>query len=173
MMPIRFTCQCGRVLQVADHFGGALVRCPECKRTLTAPDAVVAIQSGAKPPPLPPQPVDDDEPVELEEYDPAAERKRRLNPFKDDTPPRRSYYDRRRDDDSRVPEVDERDLRLPPPKPKELGGSSGSVIGGILMMVGALVWFVLGLFADRIFIYPVILFIAGIVALVKGLTQSD
>ena len=171
-MPIRFSCECGRTLQVADNLGGALVRCPECSRTLTAPDAALAVRVGVKPPPLPPQPVEDD-PVDLEEWDEKAERKRRLNPFKDNAPPRRSYYDRRRDDDSAAPEVDERDLRLPPPPPKELGGASGSVIAGIFMMLGAIVWFVLGLFADRIFIYPVILFVSGLIALVRGLTQSD
>ena len=33
----------------------------------------------------------------------------------------------------------------------------------------AVVWFVLGLMADRIFFYPPILFVVGLVAFIKGL----
>jgi len=41
--------------------------------------------------------------------------------------------------------------------------------GGVAMMVGAVVWFVVGWMAGRIFIYPPILFVLGIVAVAKGL----
>ena len=40
---------------------------------------------------------------------------------------------------------------------------------GIGMMVGAVVWFVVGWMAGRIFIYPPILFVIGAIALVKSL----
>jgi hypothetical protein len=44
-----------------------------------------------------------------------------------------------------------------------------AVLGGAGMMVGAVVWFVVGWMAGRIFFYPPILFVIGIVALIKGL----
>jgi DNA-directed RNA polymerase subunit RPC12/RpoP len=50
---------------------------------------------------------------------------------------------------------------------------NGGVLGGMLAMVGAIVWFVLGLQADRIFFYPPVLFVIGLVAVFKGLTQGS
>lgn len=44
----------------------------------------------------------------------------------------------------------------------------GTVGFGVLMMVGAVVWFVAGLFGGIIFFYPPILFIIGLVTMVKG-----
>ena len=44
-----------------------------------------------------------------------------------------------------------------------------AIWGGVGMMVGAVVWFVLGWMAGRIFFYPPILFVMGIVAVGKGL----
>lgn len=41
--------------------------------------------------------------------------------------------------------------------------------GGILMMIGAAVWFVLGMMANRFFIYPPVLFILGLVSLISGI----
>jgi hypothetical protein len=47
--------------------------------------------------------------------------------------------------------------------------NGGSIVSGILMMLGAVVWFVLGIvLIDRIFIYPPILFVFGIAAVIKG-----
>jgi transposase len=48
---------------------------------------------------------------------------------------------------------------------------SPSVVGGLLMMLIAVVWFVGGLFFNIIFFYPPILFVIGIIALVKGLVD--
>lgn len=45
----------------------------------------------------------------------------------------------------------------------------GEIIGGIAMMVGAVVWFVVGLAAGYIFFYPPILFFIGLGTLIKGL----
>ena len=73
-------------------------------------------------------------------------------------------------------------LTAPKPKPKpkkkkNKTGSSGSasagfdygqVFGGIAMMVGAVVWFVVGLFLGIIFFYPPILLIIGFVTMIKG-----
>lgn len=45
----------------------------------------------------------------------------------------------------------------------------GGVISGLLMMVGAAVWFFVGLAGGVIFFYPPILFIVGLVTSVRGL----
>jgi hypothetical protein len=50
------------------------------------------------------------------------------------------------------------------------GSTNSGIIGGILMIVIAVVWFVVGYFAaDRIFFYPPILFVIGLLSIVKGL----
>jgi len=41
------------------------------------------------------------------------------------------------------------------------------------MMLGAVVWFFLGLAAGRIFFYPPILFVFGIGAVVRGFTGRN
>ncbi|MEO1994471.1 MAG: hypothetical protein ABGZ17_04270 [Planctomycetaceae bacterium] len=48
------------------------------------------------------------------------------------------------------------------------GGTNAGVLGGILMIVVAVVWFVGGLAAGIIFKYPPILLIIGIVAIIRG-----
>lgn len=49
------------------------------------------------------------------------------------------------------------------------GGTNAGVIGGLLMMVIAVVWFGVGyMYLDRIFFYPPVLLILGLVATVKG-----
>ncbi|MCE5279302.1 MAG: hypothetical protein ABFD92_11090 [Planctomycetaceae bacterium] len=50
-------------------------------------------------------------------------------------------------------------------------GIDKGVWGGLAMMVGAVVWFVVGWMAGYIFFYPPILFVIGIVALVRGLAD--
>jgi hypothetical protein len=52
-------------------------------------------------------------------------------------------------------------------------GIKMGVLGGIIMMVVAGVWFFAGLAANRIFFYPPILFVIGIYALIKGLASGN
>lgn len=47
---------------------------------------------------------------------------------------------------------------------------NGGAIGGLRAMVGAVVWFVVGLANDIIFFYPPVLFVIGLLAFFKGLT---
>ena len=42
------------------------------------------------------------------------------------------------------------------------------VAGGILMMVGAIIWFVVGYMAGYIYFYPPILFVLGLISMIKG-----
>jgi hypothetical protein len=52
-------------------------------------------------------------------------------------------------------------------------GTNGSVVTGILMMVGAAVWFFGGLAVGVIFFYPPVLFVLGFIALVKGIMSTE
>ena len=50
-----------------------------------------------------------------------------------------------------------------------MNDKSKAIFAGIGMMVGAVVWSVLGWMAGRIFFYPPILFVIGAASLGKGL----
>lgn len=47
------------------------------------------------------------------------------------------------------------------------------VIGGIIMMAIAVIWFLGGLFWGVIFYYPPILFVIGVYALIKGMIDNN
>lgn len=55
----------------------------------------------------------------------------------------------------------------------EAGGFSYSIIGGLLIMILAVVWFVGGLMVGILFFYPPILFIVGVVAFINGLIRGN
>jgi len=54
---------------------------------------------------------------------------------------------------------------------KEEGTPMGMIGGGVLMMLGAIVWFVVGLMGGVIFFYPPILLIIGLVSLIGGIAK--
>jgi hypothetical protein len=59
-------------------------------------------------------------------------------------------------------------------RPKQKGEFwSSSVMGGLLLMVIAVVWFFGGLALNRIFFYPTIMFIIGFVTFFKGLFSGN
>jgi hypothetical protein len=51
--------------------------------------------------------------------------------------------------------------------------TSGKLWSGVGMMVGAVVWFVVGLAFNRIFFYPPVLFIFGVISFFTGLIDGD
>lgn len=55
----------------------------------------------------------------------------------------------------------------------EKKGMSKGMLGGIVMMLIAAVWFVVGWMAGIIFFYPPILFIIGLIAFVKGAVTGN
>jgi DNA-directed RNA polymerase subunit RPC12/RpoP len=55
----------------------------------------------------------------------------------------------------------------------ERKGIRKGVMGGLIMIVIAVVWFGLGWAAGRIFFYPPILFLIGLFAVVKGLVTGN
>ena len=181
-MPIPLKCDCGRSLRVKDELAGRKVRCPVCKSVLTVPQAdqpLVVIpaespSSGARasdsdPPPLvrrkyPSTPEEDVDP----EPKPVVRRKvPQADPDEDNSPepPRPPRRLKRR------PRRSGGGLAL---EQGWFGSTNAGVIGGVLMMVIAVVWFVLGfIYLSRIFIYPPILFVIGIAAFIKGLLGRD
>ncbi len=164
-MPISVTCACGKSVRAKDELAGRKVRCPGCRGILTIPQ---------------PPPAADEEAVELFLADPPPTR-----PQPRRTPPPLASAVRAAALPAVIPVDEEPDDPPEPPQKRrsksrkrrsERSGFSVAVhpeiITGILMMVGAAVWFFLGLAANRIFIYPPILFVLGIAAVVRGFTGN-
>ena len=51
-------------------------------------------------------------------------------------------------------------------------GIKSGVAAGIIAILGALVWFIIGLMSGYIFFYPPLLFILGVFVLIKGLVNK-
>ncbi len=85
----------------------------------------------------------------------------------DNEPVRPSKYRKDGADDYAPRSGDREQRRVVKEKPSL--SARAPILIGILMMVGALVWFFVALAAGRIFFYPPILFIIGIVSVVRGI----
>ncbi len=55
----------------------------------------------------------------------------------------------------------------------EKAGIKKGLMGGVIMLLIAIVWFVVGLAAGYVFYYPPILAIIGIYAIIKGLAKGN
>jgi hypothetical protein len=55
----------------------------------------------------------------------------------------------------------------------ERGVLNGGVAMGLLEMVGAVDWFVVGLMNDILFYYPPVLFLLGMIGCVRGLVGAN
>lgn len=166
-MPIPLDCDCGRSFRVKDQLAGRKIRCPECSNVLAVPLPEAALE------------VEEEATASLlaeEESVPAARRRRaREEPSESDAiqqrpsprpprpaPPRATTAAKKR-------------------RPKTRGGPrvafeqgwfgslNAGVIGGLLMMLIAVIWFVAGLAMNIIFFYPPILLVIGLIAMIKGL----
>lgn len=181
-MPIAFACACGKTLQVSDELAGRQVKCPSCNGVAVAPTQQPAFEviADATAPLVPPQAPQ------------AAPRGRAIDP----SGPAEGQFQRSKEAPSSGKggfeltggEGDRPKEKRPTPndegdrprkdgeKPKHFGLErkvlSGGVAGGLLAMVIAVVWFVAGLAADRIFFYPPVLFVLGLVAAAKGVAAG-
>jgi hypothetical protein len=182
-MPIPVSCGCGRALRIKDELAGRKIRCPTCNAVLTVPAPETELEVVEE---------EENEGYELldenatqkrpraaneseEEY--SRRERRRLAEEKDRREQRREdeREEKRRRKQERQEDV-RRQERLHRPCVVDDGGrhfgtSEAGVIGGIVMILIAVVWFVLGLMAGRVFFYPPILAVLGIAAIVKGLTR--
>lgn len=150
-MQIKFRCPCGLVHSADGDLAGRRVRCKECQQVVIVP----GLESGPS---------------------------RRSSPSRvttDELQPQRRLA-------TEIVEETEEDRRPKRKKKKraieehhknqgffsaEHGIMNSGVLGGVAVMVGAVVWFVVGLLADRIFFYPPILFVIGIVAVIRGIAR--
>jgi hypothetical protein len=166
-VPITFACSCGRTLRVKDDHAGKWVRCPACRETAIVPEAEPEPQFEVvedDPPPPPTRTRVKAEPA-TDRYDTEED---------DDRPRRRRRADDRDNQEDRPRRPRKKKSRQ---KSEEKPGHfalerrvfNGGVAGGVLAMVVAVVWFIAGLAADRIFFYPPILFIIGLCGFFKGL----
>lgn len=157
-MPITFSCGCGKVLRVPDAHAGKKAKCPGCGSLTSIP--MPATEEEAIP---------EVEPAE-EESLPVA---RTVSPSQ-----------RGNDEDDGMEERERpRKKRRRPARAKsangffsgfaeqERGWTNAGVVAGMLMMAGAVVWFVGGLMVDILFYYPPVLFVVGLVAFIKGLIK--
>ena len=146
-MSIAVTCPgCDKTMKVKDEFAGKRALCPFCKAMIRVPEQDTPSEPPAR----------DFSMVEDAEPDRQVEPRRRSR--RDDQPRKRP---RLRDEDN--------DVR----RPRSGGGISSGVLTGILMMVGAVIWFFGALALNWIAFYPPVLFIVGLITFIKGLTGQE
>jgi hypothetical protein len=146
-MAISMSCACGRALRLKDELAGRKIRCPQCSIVLQVPDGDVADDFEAAPDPPSPATAAI---RTSSSYQPAP------------APP------------PRPPEPPKRRKRRRSSSGRGFGISfSPGIIAGLLMMIGAVVWFVVGLYAGWLFFYPPILFILGLIRFVMSLMGHE
>jgi hypothetical protein len=164
-MPITLRCDCGRALRVKDEFAGRKGRCPHCGTVLAIPAPEVEAEEDA-------YEVLRAEPETRVRRDPEpAYRRREPEPEPEPEPPRRPVL-RREPSPRRRPRRAERGGPRVAFEEGWFGSANAGVVGGLLMILIAVVWFVAGLAAGYIFFYPPILFVIGIIAFIKGLSGN-
>jgi hypothetical protein len=161
-MTISLKCSCGRLCRFREVLAGRKTRCPQCGKVVKVP---LADDNGD----------DDEEPVELLEVA-SSDDEHGIRTDKRDDAPRRPRSREEEPSESPRPRgprrksLRKREKRQPLVAFEEgwFGSLNGGVVGGVLMMLIAAVWFVVGLWAGWLFYYPPILFVIGIIAIIKG-----
>ncbi len=168
-MHLSVSCPCGQSLEIDNHYAGMAVTCPTCNQLVTAPAAPRRMVAR----PLAPRHAADpgyevvDEPTR---NSPSRPRVVRDDEEDDDRPRRRSRRDDEDEDDR-----PRRRRRAGKDEPASIEARvfRGTVVGGLVAMLIAVVWFIVGLFGGIIFFYPPILFVIGMVGFVRGIVSRD
>jgi hypothetical protein len=174
-MSIAFACDCGKSFSVAADYAGKRTKCPACGSGLTVP--------------TPPAPESDPEPPKAESEEDSAYRAlmESPDPALSASPPTRRREASGEPPGSRPqsepPKIKARASAARKPARSSDGWPTGyeteprrpavhissGVLGGAAMMLGAVIWFVVGLAAGILFYYPPVLFIIGLVTFVRAL----
>jgi len=179
-MAFLFTCACGKRLKVADQLVGKRCRCPGCGEIRSVPEARTADPEAARADESPIAAGKPRRPVteiraqrrgDIPEVLPADDDDEEAYKPRDEE----AYEPRSKEERPRRREKKLVRKRLPERKgffAFEKGLADKGALAGVLMIVIAVVWFVCGLiFLDRLFFYPPILFVIGVIAFIKGLTS--
>jgi hypothetical protein len=116
-----------------------------------------------------------------EDEDERTKKKRRRDEEDDEKPWKKRRADDDEEDDDEEDRPRKKKKQLKKGKKVEKGGHFGmergilnaGVLGGLAAMVGAVIWFVVGLLNDWIFFYPPVLFVLGMVAMIKGIMNKN
>ncbi len=198
-MAIPLTCDCGHSMQVNDDLAGRKVRCRQCgtilevaHQFLPQDDEIGLLALDESPPDRPWD--EDQEPTSSGVKTPPAPRPARDREDDDPNDPEGLRRQRRRREAERAEkEREERDERRRRRREERIdqalenqrgrrkigvamdgwagGGTNAGILGGVLMVVLAIVWLVVGLAFDRLFFYPPILAILGIAAIIRGIVN--
>jgi hypothetical protein len=201
-MPITFNCACGTTLRVGDGLAGKQARCPKCQSAVTIPAADVDPGFEVVDDPPPPRQATPalakaasktSPPADDRDDDRPSRRRTRDDEEDDDRPSRRRPRDEEDDEDEGVvrrrrrraqdddDDDDDRSRRRRRGKKREehsgfWGTEKGIINGGVgvglLTMLIAVIWLVVGLMAGWLFYYPPVLFVVGLIALIKGLVNG-
>jgi hypothetical protein len=159
---ITFPCACGRTLRVKADHAGKRTRCPGCREPVLIPDPEARTRPRARAP---------ERGIQAER--PSSRSGARVRPRREeeeDIPTVQAVED----DD--LPEAEPAPRRRRPRRSSGGGWSpsfsmdpaGGAVLGGLAMMLIAVVWFVGGLMVGFIFFYPPVLFVIGLLTLIGG-----
>jgi hypothetical protein len=154
-MSIRVDCPCGRVLKYDNMYANTKTECPSCREPITVPAAGTNTTA------------DTDEGVRTALQD--AGKKWGSPQGRDE-----DYDYERGANPYRTRDVDQRFVKRPPaPSSGGFGSINAGVGGGLAMIAIAIVWFIGGAMFGIIFWYPAVLLVLGIIAVIKGLANSN
>src|SRR4051812_35658919 len=159
-MSIEFSCDCGKQLRVKDALAGKRIKCPACEAALTVPVAE----------------------EDIEEVVPVPE-KRALTPR---GKPRREEAEeeeerprgRRRRDEDEEPEEEEEERPRKKKRRRERSDSGnsmafGSIALGLLLIVGSVVIFIVGLMNGVLWYGAAFVLLAGVGAIARGVAGGS
>jgi hypothetical protein len=170
-MAISLMCPCGKSYRVKDTLAGRKVRCAGCSEVLEVP----APDSSQDP---------EQEAADVLLADPPRDQRVTRSERQEYEPPRRqapeTFQKPVRGDSSPSTQVPKKPRRKKAESREGIvfeqgwfGSLNAGLIGGLLMMLIAIVWFVAGLAAGFIFFYPPILLVIGFIAVIRGLLNRE
>lgn len=173
----RFQCACGKSLKVGVEHLGRRVKCPACGEVTRIPADLVPVaasaparqkapQSAGAPPPAVPPSANDFEFDPL--FDETASPASGASPT---SPPAFASAGRHQPFKPPARPVQQKVVRKSVPRSSRQSTTDWGTAGvGVLMMAGAVAWFVIGFFAmNVIFFYPPILFVLGLIQFARGM----
>jgi hypothetical protein len=182
-VPISLHCACGKAFRVKDEFAGKKIRCTGCKQVLAVPlpelETAKSTEDEAlnflltESPPLPTK-----RPAKARPDEESQETSVTAEPPPRPASKRPAKEKEKKKSGSSLSQVRWSQFDKPREREERHGRSfrlvlSPTIITGLLMMLGAVVWFGAGLAIGFIYFYPPVLFVLGIAAVFRGLMGQE